>query len=68
MSETEWTLETLNKAYQQGYMTGLAGKARNECQFENDVIIAAWEAGWDDGAAQYTRSLEDRSRAKIRMA
>lgn len=68
MSETEWTLETLNKGYQQGYMTGLAGKERSECQFENDVLIAAWEAGWDDGAAQYTRSLEDRTRTKMRTA
>ncbi|WP_411743331.1 ribosome modulation factor [Reinekea sp.] len=68
MLETEWTLETLNKGYQQGYMTGLAGKGRSECQFENDVLIAAWEAGWDDGAAQYTRSLEDRTRTSIRSA
>ena len=68
MSETEWTLDTLNKGYQQGYMTGLAGKARSECQFENDVLIAAWEAGWDDGAAQYSRSLEERMRTKMRSA
>ena len=48
-SDTTWTLDTLNKAYQQGYMTGLAGKGEDECHYNNDVMVAAWEAGWDDG-------------------
>lgn len=68
MSETEWTLETLNKGYQQGYMTGLAGKDRSECQFANDVLIAAWEAGWDDGASQYQRSLLERNKSSMKSA
>jgi ribosome modulation factor len=68
MSDSEWTLETLNKAYQQGYMTGLAGKARTECQFEHEILIAAWEAGWDDGLAQYTRSIKDKARTRMHSA
>jgi ribosome modulation factor len=45
----QWTLETLNKAYQQGYMTGLTGQDADSSPYENDVLVAAWEAGWDDG-------------------
>lgn len=49
METMHWTLETLNKAYQQGYMTGLTGQGADSPPYENDVLIAAWEAGWDDG-------------------
>jgi ribosome modulation factor len=60
MVETEWTLESLNKAYQQGYMTGLAGKDSDECPYQNDILIAAWEAGWDDGSQQYSKAMKER--------
>lgn len=60
MSETEWTLDTLNKAYQQGYMTGLAGKANDECPYQYDILIAAWEAGWDDGIGQFNKAVKER--------
>ena len=60
MTETQWTLDSLNKAYQQGYMTGLAGKESSFCPYQNDVLVAAWEAGWDDGFHQTRRSSKDR--------
>lgn len=49
----DWSLESLNKAYQQGYMAGLACR-RNPAQTPTEeVVLAAWEAGWDDGQTQY---------------
>jgi ribosome modulation factor len=65
MSETQWTLDSLNKSYQQGYMTGLAGKDSECCPYKNDVLIAAWEAGWDDGACQYRRAQKDRDSVRF---
>ncbi|MFD2231946.1 ribosome modulation factor [Alkalimarinus sediminis] len=44
-----WDLESLNKAYQQGYMAGLMGMNRQKCPYNGEVISAAWEAGWEDG-------------------
>ncbi|WP_250655545.1 ribosome modulation factor [Alkalimarinus coralli] len=44
-----WDLESLNKAYQQGYMAGLMGMNRQKCPYNGEVIAAAWEAGWEDG-------------------
>ena len=60
MSECHWTLDSLNKAYQQGYMTGLGGKDIDHCPYQNDVLIAAWEAGWDDGNCQHKRAVSER--------
>ncbi len=65
MSDIQWTLDSLNKAYQQGYMNGLAGKESDHCTYKNDVLIAAWEAGWDDGYSQYQRSLKDRRHIRL---
>ncbi|WP_196158856.1 ribosome modulation factor [Reinekea sp. G2M2-21] len=65
MTETQWTLDSLNKAYQQGYMTGLAGKESDFCPYQNDVLIAAWEAGWDDGLSQYRRAMKDRAHKRM---
>lgn len=62
MSEKRWTLESLNKAYQQGYLNGLAGQPTSKCPYNNDVLIAAWEAGWDDGHSQHQRASKDRVR------
>jgi len=44
-----WDVESLNKAYQQGYMAGLMSIARQRCPYHGEVIAAAWEAGWEDG-------------------
>ncbi|KPQ27307.1 MAG: Ribosome modulation factor [Marinobacter excellens HL-55] len=43
-----WDVEALNKAYRQGYMAGTMGMEKTRCPYRGDVIIAAWEAGWDD--------------------
>ena len=60
MKEVQWTLDSLNKAYQQGYMNGLAGKDNDQCTYQNDILVAAWEAGWDDGYNQYSVAKKDR--------
>ncbi|WP_339489504.1 ribosome modulation factor [Pseudomonas sp. EL_65y_Pfl2_R95] len=49
----DWSLENLNKAYQQGYMSGLTGQPKAPRKQTAEVLIAAWEAGWDDGHDQY---------------
>jgi len=47
-----WSIDTLNKAYRQGYMFGLSGESQLQCPYQSDVIAAAWEAGWNDGTDQ----------------
>jgi ribosome modulation factor len=44
-----WDIDSLNKAYQQGYMTGVMGMANNHCPYSGEIVEAAWEAGWEDG-------------------
>lgn len=51
--DRHWSLESLNKAYQQGYMAGLTGQPGHRHNHSAEVLIAAWEAGWDDGQEQY---------------
>ena len=48
----QWSLESLTKAYQQGYMAGLTGQAINRQPYPDEIPAAAWEAGWDDGFEQ----------------
>lgn len=43
-----WDVEALNKAYRQGYMAANMGMDKSRCPYRGDVVIAAWEAGWDD--------------------
>lgn len=62
MERTHWTLDSLNKAYQQGYLVGLTGRGAEDCCFQMDVLVAAWESGWDDGFEQYQRQQESHSR------
>ncbi len=52
-----WDVEALNKAYRQGYMAGTMGMEKTRCPYRGDVIIAAWEAGWDD-AGQVVREQQ----------
>lgn len=68
MAQIEWTLESLNKAYQQGYMTGLAGRPEDDCTLTNDVLIAAWEAGWDDGNGHYHKTVAAKKSESARSA
>lgn len=51
--DRHWSLESLNKAYQQGYMAGLTGQSNASHGQIAEVLGAAWEAGWDDGHEQY---------------
>lgn len=48
----QWSLESLTKAYQQGYMAGLTGRPRSLQPYRDEIPAAAWEAGWDDGFEQ----------------
>ncbi|MBW4935450.1 ribosome modulation factor [Marinobacter sp. F4206] len=43
-----WDVEALNKAYRQGYMAASMGMDKSRCPYRGEVVIAAWEAGWDD--------------------
>ncbi|MBU1329927.1 MAG: ribosome modulation factor [Gammaproteobacteria bacterium] len=53
--DRHWSLESLNKAYQRGYMAGLTGQSATTQLQEADVLTAAWEAGWVDGHEQMLR-------------
>lgn len=44
-----WDVDSLNKAYRQGYMAAVMGMSRERCPYRGEVVIAAWEAGWEDG-------------------
>jgi len=44
-----WDIDSLNKAYQQGYMAGVMGMDNNHCPYTGEIVEAAWEAGWEDG-------------------
>ena len=39
----DWSLESLNKAYQQGYMAGLTGQPQHAQPHPVEVLAAAWE-------------------------
>lgn len=43
-----WEVEALNKAYRQGHMAASMGLDKARCPYKGEVVIAAWEAGWDD--------------------
>lgn len=47
-----WDVEALNKAYRQGYMSAKMHMTRERCPYRGEVIIAAWEAGWEDGQVE----------------
>lgn len=47
-----WDIDSLNKAYRQGYMAGVMGMNSDKCPFVGEVIEAAWEAGWEDGTSE----------------
>ncbi|MDX1802364.1 MAG: ribosome modulation factor [Marinobacter sp.] len=47
-----WDVDALNKAYRQGYMAAGMHMSRERCPYRGEVVIAAWEAGWEDGQAE----------------
>lgn len=46
-----WDVDSLNKAYRQGHMAASMGMPKSRCPYRGEVVIAAWEAGWDDADA-----------------
>ena len=44
-----WDLESLNKAYQHGYMAASVHMEPSRCPYRTEGVQAAWEAGWEDG-------------------
>ena len=56
-----WEVEALNKAYRQGYMAASMGMEKARCPYRGEVVIAAWEAGWDDAdqIARERRAVQD---------
>lgn len=57
-ADQDWSLDSLNKAYQQGYMAGLTGQALQLQPYPAEVLAAAWEAGWADGEEQFKLYLQ----------
>jgi ribosome modulation factor len=47
-ADKDYSLESMDKAYRRGYMSGVTGN-HEQCPYETEVLIAAWEAGFDDG-------------------
>lgn len=41
-------VEALNKAYRQGGLAASMGMDKSRCPYRGEVVVAAWEAGWDD--------------------
>lgn len=52
-NDRHWSLESLDKAYQQGYMAGLTGQPETARPNLAEVPMAAWDAGRDDGNEQF---------------
>lgn len=59
--ENHWNLETLEKAYRHGFMAGMTGKAQDSCSYRAEVIVTAWEAGWQDGREQFEKKQNQHS-------
>ncbi|MDX1589865.1 MAG: ribosome modulation factor [Oleiphilaceae bacterium] len=50
-----WDLQSLSKAYEQGYLAGTMGMVRDSCPYLGAVVAAAWEGGWEDGLIERSR-------------
>jgi len=56
-----WDLDSLHKAYRQGYMAGVMGMNTDRCPYRGEIIVAAWEAGWEDGRQDH---LQEKARRR----
>lgn len=54
-----WDVDSLNKAYRQGLMAASMNMARDRCPYRGEVVIAAWEAGWEDGREARARKTAE---------
>lgn len=43
----------LDEAYDLGYKEGLKGDVPRKAPFDLEVLVASWEAGWDDGHEEF---------------
>mgnify|MGYP000184980408 CR=1 FL=1 len=57
LNDKDYSIESMDKAYRRGYMTGVTGNREN-CPYSTDVMIAAWEAGRDDGHEYFEEHQE----------
>ncbi|MDC0661304.1 ribosome modulation factor [Marinobacter sp. SS21] len=55
-----WDVETLNKAYRQGHMAAAMGMGCDRCPYRGAVVIAAWEAGWEDARETAREAVANR--------
>lgn len=60
-----WNIDSLNKAYKHGYMAGVMGTGQMTPPSMSEVVIAAWEAGWEDGQEV---ALQDATLEQVRIA
>lgn len=51
--EPHWDLDNLEKAYRRGFMAGMVGKEIKTCPHKAEIVVNAWEAGWQDGKDQF---------------
>ncbi|MDX1755203.1 MAG: ribosome modulation factor [Marinobacter sp.] len=58
-SNLGWEVDTLNKAYRQGYLAATMGMDQARCPYRGDVVIAAWEAGWEDAMVARQEAAAD---------
>lgn len=54
-----WNVDSLNKAYRQGYLAASMGMERSRCPYRGEVAIAAWEAGWEDAGQVAREQMPD---------
>ncbi len=63
--ENQWDIDTLDKAYRQGYMAGMTGRVEQCTHYKADMLIEAWEAGWADGHEVFTRKNPDEQHSEL---
>ena len=62
--ENHWDLQTLEKAYRHGFMAGMTGKPQDNCKYRAEVIVTAWEAGWQDGREQFDKKQSQKNQTQ----
>jgi len=59
VDDKSWNEESLRDCYQKGFFAGMTATAKDKNPFPHEILHAAWEAGWEDGAHQSQQSDED---------
>lgn len=63
--ENQWDIDTLDKAYRQGYMAGMTGRDETCSHYKAEMLIEAWEAGWIDGREVFSRKNPDEQHSEL---